>query len=164
MSKHIAQTTGAGVKLGRMGRLFAVLILAIPALATCAESSLPRTTGRVGDVEFQLEIASDPDSRAQGLMFREELGEREGMVFVFPDSQQRSFWMRNTVVPLSIAFLASDGTIREIYDMQPESERLTRSRGSTGVAVEVLQGAFERAGISVGDRFVFDPPLPRARD
>ncbi len=145
-------------------RTIALVLALLPALSACAEESLPRTTGRVGEVEFRLEIAADPDSRAQGLMFREELGEREGMVFVFPDSQQRSFWMRNTFVPLSIAFLGSDGTIREIYDMQPQSERLTRSRGSTRVAVEVLQGAFERAGVGVGDRFVFDPPLPSARD
>ena len=142
----------------------ALVLLLIPVFAGCADPSLPTTTGRVGGTEFQLEVAADPDSRAQGLMFREELGEWQGMVFVFPDSRQRSFWMRNTYVPLSIAFLASDGTIREIYDMQPESERLTQSRGSARIAVEVLQGAFERAGIGVGDRFVFEPPLPLALD
>ena len=84
-------------------------------------------------------------------MFREQLGEREGMLFVFEEEQTVSFWMRNTPLPLSIAFIDARGVIVHMADMVPYSEAPVPSRFPVRYALEVNRGAFERAGIEVGD-------------
>lgn len=107
---------------------------------------------RVGSDIYRVEVARSPEERQTGLMNREELGEFEGMLFVFERDQQLSFWMKDTLVPLSIAYLGKDGTIKEMYDMTPLSTRPVGSRFSARYALELPQGAFERSGARVGDR------------
>lgn len=106
----------------------------------------------VGDHTFYVEIAETPDERARGLMHRDSLPDDHGMLFVFDKDQQLSFWMKDTSIPLSIAYIARDGTIREIYDMEPFSLEPVRSTRSVRYALEVNRGAFEEAGIDIGDR------------
>ncbi len=106
----------------------------------------------VGDHTFYVEIAETPDERARGLMHRDSLPDDHGMLFVFDRDQQLSFWMKDTSIPLSIAYIARDGTIREIYDMEPFSLEPVRSTRSVRYALEVNRGAFEEAGIDIGDR------------
>ena len=97
---------------------------------------------------FTVELSETQQKQALGLMFREEMAENHGMLFVYEADTKMSFYMKNTVIPLSIAFLAKDGTIKEIYDMQPESLTAVASRHRARYALEVKQGAFGRLGIA----------------
>jgi len=85
-------------------------------------------------------------------MFRKSLGEDEGMIFVFDKESKVSFWMKNTEIPLSIAFIAADGTIRQIEDMEPRSLASVPSYRNVLYALEVNQGWYEENGVSPGDR------------
>jgi uncharacterized membrane protein (UPF0127 family) len=87
-------------------------------------------------------------------MFRTSLAEGRGMLFVFDRDQIMSFWMRNTRIPLSIAYIRSDGGILEIRDMRPLDESLVRSSRSVRYALEVPQGWFDRVGVKAGDRLL----------
>jgi uncharacterized protein len=96
------------------------------------------------------EVADTPALRERGLMFRTEVLDGTGMLFVFEDSQIRSFWMRNTYVPLDIAFMDPAMRIVDIRQMEPESEVLTESAAPAMFALEVRQGWFEQQGIETG--------------
>ena len=104
----------------------------------------------VGSHSFEVEIADDPDERETGLMGRDELAVNNGMLFVFPDAALRSFWMKNTLIPLSIAYINSRGEILEIHDMEPKSLQPVRSRYPAKYALEVNQGRFDQLGIAPG--------------
>lgn len=112
-------------------------------------------------VEVEAEIADDIFEITRGLMYRTELAENQGMLFVFSDEQQRSFWMKNTLIPLSIAYMDSEGRIVDIQKMElvedtgqtvPDAE-LPRyvSAEPAMYALEVKQGFYEERGIEVGD-------------
>jgi uncharacterized protein len=103
----------------------------------------------------KLEVADTPQSMATGLMNRTYLAPDAGMVFVFPADDQVPFWMKDTLIPLSIAFVASNGTIVEIQDMQPETEDLHRPAKPYRYALEVNQGYFGNNGVSAGDKIEF---------
>jgi uncharacterized membrane protein (UPF0127 family) len=107
-------------------------------------------------VTIDLEIAKTDAQRAQGLMNRKSLPDGKGMLFVFDRDQTLAFWMKNTLIPLSIAFIASDGRILEIRSMQPLSEATIRSNRSARYALEVPRGWFDRAGIHVGDKLILN--------
>jgi uncharacterized membrane protein (UPF0127 family) len=104
-----------------------------------------------GIVEIKAEIARTEDERNNGLMFRRKLADGEGMLFIFDRDQQLSFWMKNTLIPLSIAYIASDGRIIDIKDMQPLDLNSVQSSRSVRYALEVPQGWFGRTGIKAGD-------------
>jgi uncharacterized membrane protein (UPF0127 family) len=97
------------------------------------------------------EIARTPEERNKGLMFRKSLPEGEGMFFIFERDDILSFWMKNTSIPLSIAFIAYDGRIIDIKDMYPHDENSVHSSRSARFALEVPQGWFSRAGVQSGD-------------
>jgi uncharacterized membrane protein (UPF0127 family) len=107
----------------------------------------------------QAEVARTADERAQGLMYRESLARGRGMLFVFPDSQIRSFWMKNTFIPLDIAYLDAEFRIVDIMAMEPENTTSLPSTLPAMFALEVPLGWFEEMGISVGAqaRLVFGP-------
>ena len=105
----------------------------------------------VAGQQFDVELAVTPEQRREGLMYRDRLGEREGMLFVFDQEQMLTFWMRNTPLPLSIAFIDARGVIVHITDMVPFSEVPVSSQFPARFALEVNQGAFARAGVAVGD-------------
>ena len=124
--------------------------------AGCASHKLKTTVlsiTRPGSesVEIIVEIARTDQERAQGLMHRKKLPDGEGMIFIFERDEQLSFWMKNTVIPLSIAFIASDGRITEIKDMQPLDLNSVTSSRSVRYALETPQGWFKRAGVKPGD-------------
>jgi uncharacterized membrane protein (UPF0127 family) len=107
------------------------------------------------------EVAADHASRATGLMFRRSLAPNHGMLFVFQDKSPQCFWMRNTLIPLSIAFVDDDGRIVNIEDMAPMTENSHCSKEPVRFALEMEQGWFQRRGVSAGDwlggREVFKP-------
>jgi uncharacterized membrane protein (UPF0127 family) len=110
-------------------------------------------------VEINVEIARTEEERALGLMYRKKLDDGQGMIFIFDRDQQLSFWMKNTVIPLSIAYIDSDGNILEIKDMQPNDLNSVRSSRSVRYALEVPQGWFGRVNVKAGDRIKIDPAL-----
>jgi uncharacterized membrane protein (UPF0127 family) len=107
------------------------------------------------------EVAATPEQQARGLMFRESMPANHGMLFPFPEPRTASFWMRNTPLPLSIAYLDTRGVILEIHDMKPFDERTIRSASDrVSYALEVHQGWFRRHGITPGDRVLGLPAPP----
>jgi uncharacterized membrane protein (UPF0127 family) len=138
-------------------RLLAYAILTV-VLAGCGGSDEgPRAVIETdsGDVAVQVEVADTAAEREHGLMGRRELAGDAGMAFVFPDDTSSPFWMKNTLMPLSIAFYDDAGRIVRILDMQPCRQDPcplydphVRYRG----ALEVNLGAFRRWGVQVGDR------------
>jgi uncharacterized membrane protein (UPF0127 family) len=105
-------------------------------------------------VEVRVEIADTDAERARGLMGRTALAEDRGMLFVYPDEEVRSFWMKDTLIPLSIAFIDSEGRIVDIKDMKPLDDDPPHyvSAEPARYALEVNQGFFEEHGVKVGDR------------
>lgn len=96
------------------------------------------------------EVARTPDERAQGLMYREELAEDAGMLFIFPQSSVRGFWMQNTYLPLDIAFLDASFRVVDIQQMEPLTTDQHTARAPFMYALEVNQGWFEAHGVGVG--------------
>jgi uncharacterized membrane protein (UPF0127 family) len=130
-------------------------------LSTCsAQARFERKNmvlqGSAGTVAIQVEIARTDEQRSQGLMHRTRLDDGRGMLFVFDRDEMVSFWMKNTLIPLSIAFISSDGRIMEIRDMEPESLDPVRSGRSVRYALEVPQGWFSRVNLGVGDRLLLE--------
>ena len=125
----------------------ALLLVPMTAAAQWAHVNL-----RVKDKTVSVELARTPAQRQQGLMFRDSLGADEGMLFVFETPQHLSFWMKNTKVPLSIAYLDADGAVLQVEDMEPYSESPIPSKDPCLFALEVNRGWFARNGIRVGDR------------
>jgi len=113
----------------------------------------------IGRDTVSVELARTPREREQGLMFREDLPEGRGMLFVFQDSQHRSFWMRNTFIPLDIAYIDENLRIIDIQAMEPETEGGHPSAHPAMLALEVPQGWFARMVIEVGAQLqvIFGP-------
>jgi uncharacterized membrane protein (UPF0127 family) len=110
--------------------------------------------------DVEVEIADDDAERQRGLMDRTALADNAGMLFVFDREKPLSFWMRNTLIPLSVAYIDSDGRIVDIQDMQPLDETPHPSAGPARYALEVNQGFFAARGIGVGD----EVEIPDLRD
>jgi uncharacterized protein len=117
------------------------------------QSGLATATLRSGGVEILVELAISPTEQETGLMHRKELTDGRGMLFVYGVDQRLSFWMKNTLVPLSIAYLGADGVIKEIHDMEPLSLAPVESSRYARYALETPRGWFGRVGLGVGDRF-----------
>ena len=105
----------------------------------------------IKEKKIKVEVVRTDEEKAKGLMFREKLGKNEGMLFVFEREETLSFWMKNTRIPLSIAFIAKDGKIVDIQDMEPFDLRSHASARPARYALEVNQGWFKKNGIEVGD-------------
>ena len=120
----------------------------LPAFAT--EPSNPVTQLSAGMYRIQAEVADTPAVLQKGLMFRPELPEQSGMLFLFPNLGTQCMWMRNTLVPLSVAFLQDDGTIVNIEDMTPQTETSHCSAQPVRAALEMNAGWFAKRGIKPG--------------
>ncbi|MFP4178841.1 MAG: DUF192 domain-containing protein [Spirochaetaceae bacterium] len=143
----------------RLRMLMGILMVLCAGLASCSaeeERLEERIELKVGEEIFTVEVAQTDKERSRGLMYRSSLGENEGMLFVFERDQRLSFWMKNTEIPLSIAYISRDGTIREIHDLKPHSERAVESSHAVRYALELPRGAFDRAGAGPGDSI----PIP----
>ena len=128
-----------------------LLALALAISAVSARAELPTRTLTIRDQKLTVEIASTQETRAVGLMNRFSLRPDHGMLFVFEQPQPLAFYMRNTYIPLSIAFVDARGRIVNIEDMQPKDETTHWSRGLARYAIEMRQGWFAAKGIGVGD-------------
>ena len=120
---------------------------------TGAAQSLPRVTLHVGKATLSTEVAATGPQQELGLMNRKQLGDNDGMIFLLPHIETATFWMKNTLIPLSIAFLDKDGIILEIHDMKPLDESITRSDSNQiAYALETNLHWFALNGIKPGDK------------
>ncbi|WAI86210.1 MULTISPECIES: DUF192 domain-containing protein [Achromobacter] len=117
---------------------------------TGPQPPLPTTQLSAGIHIIRAEVAATDATRQSGLMFRTELQGNDGMLFVFERPDVQCFWMRNTLLPLSIAFIADDGTIVNIDDMAPQTEDPHCARKPVRYALEMAQGWFDEHGIKAG--------------
>ncbi|MCT8333291.1 DUF192 domain-containing protein [Leptospira sp. 85282-16] len=129
------------------------ILLVLLSFSVCKQAeSYPSQTntpevlfGSVADRVLKLEIANTPSTRATGLMYRTKLGEDEGMLFVFPRPDYLSFWMKNTLIPLSIGYFSEDMRLLESFDMKPnQTEEVYNARKPAMYALEVNQGWFAK--------------------
>ena len=131
-------------------RLLAILAFAL--LAAHARAQLPEVTLAIHGQKLTAEVAADEAQRSQGLMYRRMLPENWGMLFVFPDEMPQSFWMKNTYLPLSIAFIDGRGVIVNIADMKPLTTDPHPSARPAKYALEMNRGWFAKRGIKAGAR------------
>lgn len=122
--------------------------------------TLPTVPVTIGQQKFTLEIADDNAERQQGLMHRESMPADHGMIFVFPDAAERQFWMKNTLIPLDILYLDAGGKVVTIRQLKPLDETGVRSWFPARYAIELNEGAAEKAGIRVG-HVVEIPPVAK---
>jgi uncharacterized membrane protein (UPF0127 family) len=128
------------------------LPLAASAQQTGPQAPLPTTQLSAGIHIIRAEVANTEATRRDGLMFRKELPGNDGMLFVFEQPDVQCFWMRNTILPLSIAFIADDGTIVNIEDMAPQTEDPHCAKKPVRYALEMAQGWFAQHGIKAGKK------------
>lgn len=142
--------------------LLAALLLTLGAAQaqTGPQPKLPTTALGAGMHVIQAELAVQPEQQMTGMMFRRVMGNNEGMLFVNEDAGVRCFWMRNTLLPLTIAFIADDGTIVNLADMAPQSEQSHCSAKPVRFALEMRQGWFNKHGIAAGFKLKGAPFKP----
>ena len=131
-------------------RLLAVLLLASCGAHARADQALPELVLEIKGHKLTAEVAATEPQRATGLMYRRMLPENRGMLFVFPYAAPQNFWMMNTYVPLSIAFIDENGTIVNIADMKPLTTDSHASAKPARYALEMNQGWFAKRGITAG--------------
>lgn len=150
------------MRLNALRTLSALLVLsfALPAGAQEGQPKLPTARLNAGIHNIMVEVAQTDDQRANGLMFRTTMAANEGMLFAFEDAGQQCFWMRNTLLPLSIAFIADDGTIVNIADMKPQALDSHCSTKPVRFALEMNQGWFAKRGIKAGAKLRGAPFRP----
>jgi uncharacterized membrane protein (UPF0127 family) len=135
-------------------------------LATLAQAqqqpqlNLPRVKLGAGMHQIDAQLALTPEQRQIGLMFRAEMPQLEGMLFMFEEPAQQCFWMKNTLMPLTAAFVADDGTIVNLVDMQPQTTDSHCSAKPVRFVLEMNQGWFAKRAIKAGFRLTGKPFAP----
>ena len=142
----------------------ALLGIALGSLLSLASAQETLTEFRVipltaGIHVIHAEVALAPGERSKGLMYRKALGPNQGMVFLFDEPAVQCMWMRNTLIPLSVAFIADDGRILNVEDMAPQTEDNHCAAKPARYALEMNKGWFSKHGITAGTRI---SGLPRA--
>ena len=142
-------------------RTLASIIVALAAAASHAQGqpqlNLPTVALQAGMHRIHAQVALTPDQRATGLMFRREMPQHEGMLFVSELPYQQCFWMRNTLIPLAIAFIADDGTLVNVVEMKPQTLDSHCSAQPVRYVLEMNQGWFAKKGIKPGMKLTGSP-------
>jgi len=126
------------------------IALLAPAQAQQAQTGLQRVKLSAGMYQIDAQVAQSPEQRQTGLMFRKEMPQAEGMIFVFEQPATQCFWMRNTLLPLTAAFVADDGRIVNLADMKPQTDDSHCSEEPVRFVLEMNQGWFARKNIKKG--------------
>ena len=137
----------------------AALLLAASTFATAQDGpqKLPSITLNAGMHLIQAEVAQTPEQRSTGLMYRSAMGTNEGMLFAFEESGQQCFWMKNTLLPLSVAFVADDGSVVNIENMKPQTLDSHCSKKPVRFVLEMNDGWFAKRGIKPGSKLGGQP-------
>jgi uncharacterized membrane protein (UPF0127 family) len=150
--------------VSRLALLFIVLgVLALPAstraqgaVGACGDPGAPYAEVQIDTYpRLWLELARTPQEHQVGLMFRETMPWENGMLFVYDRPAIEGYWMRNTLIPLSIAWIERDGTIVDIQDMQPQTDDVHFPSAQYWYALETNQGWFYENGVGVGQQVIF---------
>jgi uncharacterized membrane protein (UPF0127 family) len=128
------------------------LFVSASLFAQTPQLQLPRTTLSVGMFQIDAQVAQSPEERQIGLMFRSQMPAAEGMLFVFEAPTKQCFWMKNTLLPLTAAFIADDGTIVNLADMKPQTTDTHCSNKPVRFVLEMNQGWFVKKGIKPGTK------------
>lgn len=140
--------------------LFLLAVAAGPSAVTAQAPTVPTVQLTAGIHLITAEVAAQDPARTRGLMFRKSLPVNHGMLFIFDSKAVHCMWMRNTLIPLSVAFIEDDGTIVNILDMQPHDERSRCAKQPVRYALEMTQGWFEKKGIGPGSKLGRLPASP----
>lgn len=124
------------------------------------QTQLPRTRLSVGIHQIDAQLASTPEQREIGLMFRKEMPQHEGMLFVFENPSRLCFWMKNTLLPLTAAFVADDGTVVNLENMKPQTTDSHCSSKPVRFVLEMNQGWFTKRGVKPGSKISGQPFSP----
>lgn len=152
--------------MGLCGNALAAMPEKAPALTVLAhqpQNQLHRTTLSIRMHQVHAQLANTPSQREHGLMFTPSLPETHGMLFIFPSSAKRCFWMKNTLIPLDAAFINEKGHITNIAQMQPLDETSHCSTKAVSYVLEVNRNWFEKRKIVVGDKVFNLPPIQNAK-
>lgn len=128
-----------------------------PAAAQEPQTDLPRVRLSAGMHQIDAQVAQTAGQRATGLMFRKEMPQHEGMLFVFEQPSRQCFWMMNTLLPLAAAFVEDDGTVVNIAEMKPLSTESHCSARPVRYVLEMNQGWFAKKGIRPGMKLAGEP-------
>ena len=131
--------------------MFVVTAMLLSFVSAGEVEQLELLTIQIGDRSIEVEVADELHERQRGLMHRKEMDTDHGMLFVYPTAERRSFWMKNTHIPLSIAYIGSDCKIVHIANMVPLSTKGVPSVYPAQFALEMNQGWFKGNGVKVGD-------------
>ncbi len=115
-----------------------------------AAAQLPVATLNAGIHVIRAEVANNFETRARGLMYRESLGPNQGMLFIFPEEDRHCMWMKNTLIPLSVAFIDAKGQVINVAEMQPHSEQSHCAARPAIYALEMTKGWFSGKGVRPG--------------
>jgi len=148
--------------LGSVAAILAALAGAMASAQSGQEQPqrLQAITLGAGMHNIRAELAITPEQRQTGLMFRRDLASHEGMLFIFEHAQPQCFWMRNTPTPLTIAFVADDGSIVNLADMKPFDEASHCSEQPVRYVLEMNQGWFAKRAIKAGFKLTGPPFKP----
>ncbi len=135
-------------------------LIFISLLFSCYQNTLPKIEIKMNDKIYKIEVASSDKDRSKGLMFRKKLNKNSGMLFVYPNEQYLYFYMKNTFVPLDIAFIDESYKIVDIQSMQPLDETTIASKAKAMFALEVNRDFFNKIGLKVGDKIEILDPIP----
>lgn len=140
--------------------LVTLMLLTAPAVMA---QSMPVMELRAGFHRIEAEVAANQPARMQGLMQRRSLGPNQGMLFVFPFRDRHCMWMRNTLIPLAVAFLDEEGKILNIEEMKPQTENNHCATSAARFALEMNASWFATKGIAVGTRIggIDNAPRPQ---
>jgi uncharacterized protein len=143
----------------------ATVAIALSLLASCAsvvaqdapQMDLPRAKLSAGVYQITAQVAQTPNQRSTGLMFRKEMPQTEGMLFIFEQPGMQCFWMKNTLIPLTAAFVADNGEIVNLVDMKPHAETPHCSAQPVRYVLEMNQGWFAKKGLKAGAKLTGEP-------
>ncbi len=135
-----------------MRALLLILAWLVAAPARAQQPPLPAVDLTVGMYRIHAEVANDMGARMQGLMFRKSMAQNAGMLFVFEENATQCMWMKNTLIPLSVAFVDEAGAIVNIADMQPQTEDSHCATRPVRYALEMNKGWFAQRGVKPGAR------------
>jgi uncharacterized protein len=141
-------------------RSLLVLAIVLPAIAQEPQMNLPRVQLSAGMFQIDAQVAQSSEQHSTGLMFRREMPQHEGMLFVFEQPTVQCFWMMNTLLPLTAAFVADDGTVVNLADMKPQTTDSHCSEKPVRFVLEMNQGWFAKKGIKAGFRLKGGPFRP----
>jgi uncharacterized membrane protein (UPF0127 family) len=150
MMKTVLSTTMAFLMLGSV----------VAHAQETPQTNLQRTTLSTGIHRIDTQVAVTPEQREVGLMYRKEMPQHEGMLFIFESPSRLCFWMKNTLIPLTVAFIADDGSIVNLENMKPQTTEPHCAAKPVRYVLEMNQGWFEKKGAKPGSKIAGRPFSP----